>query len=184
MVAGFVTRKLLHVVGLGALLLGLTACLEAFGLAASRMGVLVALAVLLVADTARIMGRRKVPLLQFILKKKESDAFFGLTFAVASAAVLLYIVDQRIALVALAMMVAGDPAAALMGRFFGSGQKSSVGTVSCFLVCAGVGAAMLGWSVLPVLMAAAATAGERYAGALDDNLVMPLAAGIVGQAFL
>ena len=98
------------------------------------------------------------------------------------------VITREVAVAACEFLVFGDTAAALVGKSFGRFRvfdKTLEGSLACFVVCGAVG-----WTLsalhpaqlpLPVALAGAfvATIFEILPVPVDDNLKIPLSAGLV-----
>ena len=115
---------------------------------------------------------------------EEQKAFGSTWFAVGALATLL-LFGRDIGGTAILMLTWGDPAAELAGRKWGRpGQRKTLaGSLGCLLAC--LLAACVGMSLgeLSPLVALAggvvATLAERWSPPPDDNVWLPIAAGLV-----
>jgi dolichol kinase len=128
-----------------------------------------------------------------VLRGKEHDgAMTASTVLVASAALTILVFRTGIAVSALAFLAVGDSVAALVGKRFGNTPLVSGRTLegslaalfSCLLVSIALleASALKGWSLSPQGLAAgalAATLAELFELPLDDNLRIPVFAGLV-----
>lgn len=101
------------------------------------------------------------------------------------AALLSVVVfDHAIAIAALAFLVLGDAAAAIIGKRFGTPVfwgKSPQGSIACFVVCFMVGWPLLSSPWLALVGAVTATVAEAMPSPLDDNMRVPIFSGIAMQ---
>jgi dolichol kinase len=147
-----------------------------------RGPVLAFLGVLLV-DVARLrvtavaawFARRVDP---YLRPRERTGPVLAVHFLTGVGVLLAAIAPRPIAATALAYLVLGDAAAALVGRRFGKrrfGAKSLEGSLACFVCCLAAGALTLPAHPAAVLGGAlAATIAEALPGPLDDNLSVPL----------
>ena len=118
------------------------------------------------------------------LRVRERTAPVVAVHLLTGVGVLLAILSPRpIAATALAYLVVGDAAAALVGRRFGTrriGAKSLEGSLACFLCCLGIGALTLPQHPAAILGGAlAATLAEALPAPIDDNWSVPLVSAAV-----
>jgi dolichol kinase len=128
------------------------------------------------------------------LRQEEKGASFqpsGAVYVCLAALLCAFLFSREIAMSALAMMLTGDVAAALIGRKFGKTpllDKSLEGTAAFFITA--VPAALIlqklpGLTALPApaviaaALAAAITELVSKKARIDDNLAVPVAAGAV-----
>lgn len=123
-----------------------------------------------------------------LLRPHERRRLLGSTLYFAALALSFLLFPRTIALAAMAFLVIGDAAAALVGRAFGRRLlrpgKTLEGTLACLIGCLVV--TLVVPSLDPavkttglLLGAAAATLGELASSGEHDNLVMPLLSGAV-----
>lgn len=141
----------------------------------------------------RVFRRFFLGLFGKVLRGKEQDgAMTASTVLVASAAFTILVFRTEIAVASLVFLSFGDSFAALVGRKFGvtplvSGRTlegSLAALLSCLLVSIPLLhlAAAQGWRLTPqglVAGALAATLAELFEIPLDDNLRIPVFAGLV-----
>jgi len=119
-----------------------------------------------------------------IIRGRERTQFVGATYYVIGAAICVLVFDERIAIAALAFLVVGDTAAALIGRRYGKArfwEKSIEGSLACFLTCVALGIAIVGSWPVAIAGALMATVAEAVPLPVDDNLRVPLLSGTVMQ---
>lgn len=123
--------------------------------------------------------------------REEQGGMTASTIVVASAALTILLFRTEIAVAALVFLSLGDSAAALVGRHFGRIElvsgRTLEGSLAAFNTCllASIGLMALrpsmGWNLTPAALMAgalAATLAELFELPLDDNLRIPLAAGL------
>ena len=89
--------------------------------------------------------------------------------------------DRDIAIAALAFLVLGDAAAAIIGKRFGSPTywgKSPQGSLACFAVCMAVGWPILGDWHMALVGSVVATVAEALPVPMDDNMRVPIFSGL------
>ena len=112
----------------------------------------------------------------------------GATWVLVGATICILLFDERIAAAALIMSLLGDAAAALVGRPWGRvslpwGSKTLEGSLSFFAVAAIFAIWLPGPSyVVGLLGAIAGTIAEAVPLPLNDNIYVPLSAGLAMAA--
>ena len=129
-------------------------------------------------------------------RKKESAALGGDTFYVLGIIIPLAAFDIVIAITAILMLVFGDTAAALIGKNLGKHKiykkKTWEGLFAGLFANLLVGFVcikILRWMFLPspplwipiIAMAVTASLTELFVDKIDDNLAVPVMAGVIGQ---
>ena len=123
------------------------------------------------------------PLLTPIIREHEMKGdFTGASYILATSCFTIAMFDRPIAVAALAFIMAGDPAAAIVGRKWGRhkyGNKSFEGSLA-FLIAA----LIVTWLApgLPlkigIVGAFVATVVEAVSSGVDDNASVPLISGL------
>lgn len=128
-----------------------------------------------------------------VLRGKEHDgAMTASTVLVASAALTILLFRTEIAVASLVFLSVGDSMAALVGKKFGKtplvSGRTLEGSLAALLSCLGASILILhlsasrGWVLTPTGLLAgaiAATIAELFEIPLDDNLRIPVFAGLV-----
>jgi len=128
-----------------------------------------------------------------VMRGKEQDgAMTASTVLVASAALTILVFRTEIAVASLVFLSVGDSFAALVGKKFGKtplvSGRTLEGSLAALLSCLAVSIPLLhvsgsmGWKLTPrglLAGAVAATLAELFEIPLDDNLRIPVFAGIV-----
>jgi dolichol kinase len=128
-----------------------------------------------------------------IIRPHEKKNFTGATYILVSSIITILLFDKIIAVIAIAFIVLGDTAGAIIGRLWGKVKfrgKSLEGSVSFFLACSVVALIVPGvpfW--VKIAGAFTATVVEALTLYTDDNLTVPLISGalmqlIVSQLFV
>jgi len=164
----------------------------------------------LIFEFLRLDIKVKPPLLHRIWKefkrKKEAHFIGGEVFQIAGIIITLAAFDIRVATAAILMVIFGDPAAALVGKSWGKRKlykkKTWEGTGAEFITNTIIGLLCIQatfeagrWYLLtpalsqamwiPIIgMAIAATLTELFVDKIDDNLAVPIVAGVIGQTLL
>jgi dolichol kinase len=154
-----------------------------------------------------VIRLRKLPLhgilnrlLGPILREHESQDFAGSSYILSASFLCILLFDKKAAVAAIAFIILGDIAAAMMGRKFGrtklplfyskgrlnrNSQKSLEGSLSCLVVCFVVAAAV---PHLPfwigIVGAVVATIVEGANLPVDDNFSVPLVSGLTMHLLL
>jgi glycerol-3-phosphate acyltransferase PlsY len=162
----------------------------------TRLGLAAGAGVVLAADVARIrvpaLGRLANRLLGPLLRPREATRLLGSTLFLAALAASFLLLSPPLALAAMLFLVAGDAAAAVVGRGIGRihlrGGRTLEGTLACLVACTLLVPILLRLAPGPdattlLVGAAAATGGEYLAHGEVDNLAMPLAAGFAMTLF-
>jgi acyl phosphate:glycerol-3-phosphate acyltransferase len=192
---GELKRKAIHVATLVVPLVYLDHPLFFFGFHVTRKQASLTLALVLLALLvlevvrlrARVFRHFFHQLLGDALRRRERSELLGATYLVMGFLFTVLAFERPVAVAACEFLVLGDTAAALVGKSLGrvpAFDKTAEGSVACLLVCGAVGWA-LSASVpgfpLHVALAGAlvATLFELLPVPLDDNLRIPLSAGLV-----
>jgi acyl phosphate:glycerol-3-phosphate acyltransferase len=192
---GELKRKAIHVSTLVVPLLYLDHPLFFLGFHVTRRQASLALALLLLAllilEVVRLRARLFRNMFhQFFgdaLRRRERGELLGATYLVMGFLFTVLAFERPVAVAACEFLVLGDTAAALVGKGLGrvpAFDKTAEGSVACLLVCGAVGwalsAAVPGFPLHVALAGAlVATLFELLPIPLDDNLRIPLSAGLV-----
>jgi glycerol-3-phosphate acyltransferase PlsY len=122
-----------------------------------------------------------------ILKKQEKRGISGTTYFLIASLLTTFFFEKAIAITALTFTVFGDAVAAIWGSLFGKiriKDKSLEGSMACFILCFFIGMILIAINVainvkLVLFGALAATLMEILPVGIDDNLTMPIFAGLV-----
>lgn len=131
----------------------------------------------------------KMSFFSVFIRPKEHNRMYGAVFFLSAAIICLAVLDTEIALAALLMTVFGDMVAAIIGRRYGSTliyrNKTIIGFFAGLvtnLVVAFVMIFIISTNIYVLLvMALIVSVIETLADDLDDNLLVPLFAGFIGQ---
>ena len=146
------------------------------------------LLVFLILEYLRLEMGWKMPFFSQFIRPKEEYRMYGVVYFLSATIISLAVFEKNIALAALLMTTFGDMMAALVGKKFGTtliyknktwaGFLAELGTnlMVCFFV--------LGNIYVILGMAFSATIVETLVDELDDNLIIPLFSGFVGQLIL
>jgi len=143
------------------------------------------LIVFFIAEYFRLELNWPLPVISFFIRPKENNRVYGAIFFLSAAIITLAVFDFRIAMAALLMATFGDMIAALIGTKYGTTlffrNKTVAGSVAELIVNLLVGFIVLDNIYVILAMAFAATMSEILVDELDDNLVVPIVAGFIGQ---
>jgi len=135
---------------------------------------------------------------KYLRRDKEKDRIGGDVFFLIGAILVLAVFDLRIAMVAILMTTFGDLSAALVGQRFGKHQlmkdRAWEGVIAefvvdiligvfVFFIFSGMAFEIRTWIII-LVMALTATFVETIVYKLDDNLLIPVFAGLNGQIAL
>lgn len=143
------------------------------------------LIIFLELDFVRVELREKIPFFWRLYRRHETNQMSGSAFFLIGSIIALSAFDLPIALAAILMTTFGDMASALIGRRFGRlhimKNRSIEGIIAEFAVDLIIGYLLLSNAWIAIAMALTATIIETILHKLDDNLMIPLFAGFVGQ---
>jgi len=161
-----------------------------------RMALLISLGVVTFIVFALELVRLKVPavnrwFLSFfwpLLRKEEASRLTGTGFSLAGALVAFLLFPRDIAILAVSFLAVGDPMATIVGKHIGRtrllGKRTLEGDLACLVSCtiAGFIGYFAGLDIIwPAVLVGAlgATIAEAIPLPINDNLILPLFAGLV-----
>lgn len=149
----------------------------------------------LLGETLRLrferLNQALLKIFSSLAKEAEARQITGATYFMFGSTVTLALYDKEVAILAIVFSVFGDMAATLVGSKFGrvrvTSEKTLEGGLACFTACLIVGLVMLasGFSILflqVLLGALAAALIEIFSSPIDDNLTIPVFAGLLMQS--
>ncbi|MAE43077.1 CTP--2,3-di-O-geranylgeranyl-sn-glycero-1-phosphate cytidyltransferase [Candidatus Woesearchaeota archaeon] len=150
------------------------------------------LLIFLVLEYFRLELNFKLPFFHQFIRPKEQYRVYGVVFFLTSTIIVFAVFDTAIALAALLMTTFGDMAAAIAGKKYGTTvlfrNKTVIGFMAELVVNLIVAVAIsLFFAIniyIPIIMAFAATITETLVDELDDNLIVPLVSGFIGQILI
>ena len=146
------------------------------------------LIIFLVLEYFRLELGWKMPFFSQFIRSKEQNRIYGVVYFLAATIISLAVFDYKIALAALLMTTFGDMMAALVGKKYGVTliyrNKTWAGFLAELAANLVVGYLILDKIYVMIGMALVATVVETLADELDDNLLIPLFSGFVGQIIL
>ena len=166
------------------------------------------LIIFLILEYLRLELGWKMPFFSQFIRPKEQDRMYGVIYFLSATIISLAVFDYKIALAALLMTTFGDMVAALVGKRYGTTliyrNKTWAGFLAELATNLIVGLIVLtglfrgvfqiiavnlpesvpGSFYVVIGMAFVATIVETLVDELDDNLLIPLFSGFVGQVIL
>ena len=186
-----ITRKIMRITILIALLIYF-AIKNQSGQQAALLFLVALLLVFIIMEYLRLDLNFKLPFFHYFIRPKEEYRVYGVIFFLSSAIIALAVFDASIALAALLMVAFGDMSAAIAGKKYGTTMifrnKTVVGFVTELITNLIVAVIIsLSFSIniyIFIIMAFTATITETMVDELDDNLVVPIVSGFIGQILL
>lgn len=186
-----ISKKILHITILIALIIYFAIKNQA-GQQAALLFLVALLIIFLILEYFRLDLNFKIPFFHKFIRPKEEHRVYGGIFFLSSAIIVLAAFDTPIALAALLMTTFGDMSAAIAGKKYGTTilfrNKTVVGFVTELVtnLIVAVSISLL-FSIniyILIVMAFAATITETMVDELDDNLIVPIVSGFIGQILL
>jgi len=179
-----VRRKGIHILALFFIIIYLVFTVK-FGEFWGLFSLTCLLLVFLVIDYFKIELGKKIPIFWRFFRDKEKDRLGGNSFFLIAAIIVFAVFDFRIALAAILMAIFGDIAAALIGMKFGrtwlTKSKALEGILAELVVDLLIGFLILDSFIVILAMALTATFVESVVSKIDDNFIVPIFSGFVGQ---
>ena len=184
-------RKIIHLTILIVLILFFAIKNQA-GQQAALLFLVALLLLFLILEYFRLDLNFKIPFFDQFIRPKEQYRVYGVIFFLSSAIIALAVFDTAIALAALLMTTFGDMTAAIVGKKYGTTMlfrnKTVVGFVTELitnLIVAVIISLFFSINIyILIIMAFAATITETMVDELDDNLIVPIVSGFIGQILL
>lgn len=150
------------------------------------------LIIFLILEYLRLELNFKLPFFHQFIRPKEQYRVFGVIFFLTSTIIALAVFDVPIALAALLMTTFGDVSATIAGKKYGTTILFRNKTVTGFvaelitnLIVAIIISLVFSINIyILIIMAFAATITETLVDELDDNLIVPIVSGFIGQILL
>ena len=122
-----------------------------------------------------------------LLREEESSRLTGTSYMLVASIVAFLVFDRDVAIIALSFLAVGDAVATIVGRLIGRRRllaKTLEGDLACLFSCIVVGLVFhyvgFGIPLLTIVVGAvSATIVEAIGLPINDNLTMPLFAGLV-----
>jgi dolichol kinase len=139
----------------------------------------------LVIDHLIMRHGLRLPVYAHLARPSERHAILGPTWLLAGALAALWLYPHDIALAAMALMFFGDAAAAMAGFVIPRPklrkERSFAGSAAMLIVgFAAAGLVVQDWWIAAA-MAASGAVVELVSDRIDDNLTVPVLAGLVGH---
>ena len=184
-------RKIMRIIILMVLILFFSIKNQA-GNQAGLLFLAVLLIVFLISEYLRLDLNIRLAFLRRFIRPKDEHKLHGVVFFILSTIITLAVFDTAIALAALLMTVFGDMAAAIAGKKYGTTMlfrnKTVVGFSTELITNLVVGITVsLFFSVniyIFIIMAFTATTVETLTDEMEDNLMVPIISGFIGQVLL
>src|SRR3989338_5392928 len=179
-----VGRKLIHITIL--VVLWVYVLIEnAYNKQVALLVLVAILIIFLVLEYFRLELGWRMPFFSQFIRPKEEHRMYGVIYFLSATIISLAVFEPKIALAALLMTTFGDMIAALVGKKYGNTLIYRNKTWAGFLAEMGMNI-VVGFFVLESIyvilaMAITATIVETLVDELDDNLIIPIFAGFVGQ---
>lgn len=146
------------------------------------------LIIFLILEYLRLELEWRMPFFSQFIRPKEENRMYGVIYFLSATVISLAVFDPKIALAALLMTTFGDMVAALVGKKYGTTliykNKTWVGFLGELATNLVVGFIILDSIYVILGMAFIATIVETLVDELDDNLLIPIFSGFVGQVIL
>ena len=150
------------------------------------------LIIFLILEYLRLELNFKLPFFHQFIRPKEQYRVFGVIFFLTSTIIALAVFDVPIALAALLMTTFGDVSATIAGKKYGTTILFRNKTVTGFvaelitnlIVAIIISLVFLINIYILIIMAFVATITETLVDELDDNLIVPIVSGFIGQILL
>jgi dolichol kinase len=118
-----------------------------------------------------------------VLREHETRRLTGASYMLVSAVLTLFLFQNVVAGMAMAYLIVGDTMAALVGKTWGRHRlftKTLEGSLACFTACLLIGLIVPAVTWPLALIGALIAAGiEVLPWKFDDNITIPLGAGVV-----
>ena len=181
-------RKAIHITILIALIL-FFAIKNQSGQQAALLFLVALLLIFLILEYFRLDLNFKLPFFHRFIRPKEEYRVYGVVFFLSSTIIALAVFDTPIALAAVLMTTFGDMSSAIVGKKYGTTilfrNKTVVGFVTALitnLIVAVIISLLFSINIyIPIIMAFTATIIETLTDEMDDNLVVPIITGFIGQ---
>ena len=181
-------RKIIHLIVLVALII-FYAIDNSLGQQPAFMFLIALLVFFIILEYFRLDLNIKIPFFHKYIKPKEEHKIYGAIFFISSSIICLAVFSMPVALAALLMTTFGDMTAAIVGKKYGTAllfrSKTLIGFLSELLVnliIAGIISLLLSINIyVPLAMAFIATITETATDEMEDNLIVPIITGFIGQ---
>jgi dolichol kinase len=177
-------RKAIHLSSVFAILIFLIIYFKLGKIIALLLTTLVLL-ILMFKDYLRVEKGLSISWISELYRKKEAKSYSAAVYIYLSIILCYALFEVRIATAAMLMIIVGDAAAALFGKSIGKRfvmkNRTLEGILAELIVNFIVALLLLeSWAVI-IAMTLAATLIETLTYKLEDNLVVPISTGFLGQ---
>lgn len=133
------------------------------------------------------VNRLFLSVLKAVLREEETSRLTGATYMLVASLIAVSVFQRDIAVLALSFLAVGDPLATIIGRRWGRIRlwgKTLEGDLACLVSCIAVGFVFrqvgldVSWSTI-LLGALSATLAQAVTLPINDNLTIPLFAGLL-----
>lgn len=183
-----ITDKAMHILII-IILIGYFAIENQAGKQIALISLLCVFAIFLILEYLRVDLDMKMPFLSFFVRPKEQHKMSSIVLFLSATLISLAIFDSEIAFTAILMSTFGDIASAIFGKKYGATLiyknktivGSSAGLVTNVIIALVVTLVVSANIYVLLAMALVASIVETLLDDLDDNLAVPVFAGLIGQ---
>ncbi len=182
-----IKRKLVHISSIFYIIIY---CLikEFFSQSAAILVLVFILICLSFLEFLKMKFNKKIPFFHHLYRENERNTISGSIYLILGVIIAFSAFEFNIAVTAILMMIFGDTASAIIGKF-GSHKIDHLrcsweGIVAELVVDLAVGFIFLNNIIVILFMAIIATIVETLLKPVDDNLAIPVVAGFAGQALM
>ncbi len=177
-------RKIAHIlIGTGCLA-GSYGILQWHGAEALEFVLVSVLGALVFCDVLIADYGWRLPLYHHLQRKHEVEGLHTATLGLLSSIIAYTFFALPVAIAAIAMLIYGDAAAAIVGRYAGKARKKTTiaRTAAMLVVSVGIGWFVFGW--IGAVMGVVATLAECLVTKIDDAITIPVFAGLAGEILM
>ncbi len=147
------------------------------------------LAFILLIEHFRLSKGIKIPFFDFLFRDKERACIGGHVFFVIGSLIAIGVYSKEVAITSILLITFGDMAASLVGITLGKTyikdtNKSLEGSAAEFFTDLVIGSVILKNLPVAFVMAFVATLTETFLSGIDDNLSIPVFAGLSAELML
>ncbi len=178
------SRKIAHVlIGTGCLA-GSYGLLRWYGSEVLDLALVSVLGLLVLCDVLIADYGWKLPLYHRLQRKHETEGLHTATLGLLGSIIAYKFFALPVAIAAIAMLVYGDAAAAIVGMCTGkTRKKTALGrTAAMLIVSVAIGWFVFGW--IGAVMGVVATLAECLVLKINDAITIPLFAGLAGEILM
>ena len=156
----------------------------------ARWFLIVFVSLFLIYEYIRLDTKIWVPFAKLVKPKESETSVDGFNLVLA-AIISIYLFSAPIAIVAILIAIIGDTFSTIGGiygtmKVFPKTENKTTweGIFLTLLANFFIAASILGFGIIPLVLAIAGVVIETYATKLDDNLAIPLGVGLIGEIIL